>query len=339
MRGGMAICPRGPSWAPLDQAQCTPVSRRTPALFALLVAALAAPAAAQAAPAPAHIGLHVGHLKGGKATVLSRVPISGVLTPFVAGEKVELLFFRNRHQVGSETVKVRNGPGDKGTFETRFLVRRYGRFAAQAVHAATAGQQGAATEREKFGVRFPGLGSGQCGRVVRGFKRNLSRLGYVPGSGSCMSDRAHRAVLAYRKVNRFGHNQHAGAGLVKRVFAGKGRFHPKHRDAGEHVEVSISKQVLVFVNKKGRAVETYHVSTGKSSTPTVTGRFQFYLRQPGTNSHGMVDSTYFHGGYAVHGYPSVPATYPASHGCVRVPIPDAAHIYNRIFIGEPIYVY
>ena len=53
----------------------------------------------------------------------------------------------------------------------------------------------------------------------------------------------------------------------------------------------------------------------------------------------MVDSTYFHGGYAIHGYPSVPATYPASHGCVRVPIPDAAHIYNKIFIGETIYVY
>lgn len=315
------------------------MSRRTTPLLALIVAALAAPAAAQAAPAPASIGLGVGHLHGGKAKILSRVPISGVLSPFVAGEKVDLLFFRNGHQVGSETVEVHNGPGDKGTFKTRFRVRRVGRFAVQAVHEATAAQAGAASERAKFGVRFPGLGNGECGRVVRGFKRNLSKLGYVPGGGSCMSDRTERAVLAYRKVTGYGHNAHAGAGLVKRVFAGKGRFHIRYPNAGEHVEVSISKQVLVFANKQGRAVETYHVSTGKSSTPTVTGRFTFYLRQPGTNSHGMVHSTYFHGGYAVHGYPSVPATYPASHGCVRVPIPDALHIYSKIFLGETIYVY
>ena len=315
------------------------MSRRIPLILALL-AILVVPAAAQAAPAPADdIGLHVGHLRGGKAMILSRVPIRGSISPFVAGETVDLLFFRNGRQVGTETVQVRNGPGGKGMFETRFRVRRGGRFAVQAVHVATADQQGSASGREKFGVRFPGLSDGQCGRVVRGFKRSLSKLGYVPGGGSCMSDRAQRAVLAYRKVNNRGHNLHAGKGIVKRVFAGRGAFRPRHPNAGEHVEVSIGKQVLVFVNRKGRAVETYHVSTGKPSTPTVTGRFEFYRRQPGTNSVGMVHSTYFQGGYAVHGYPSVPPTYPASHGCVRVPIPDSRHIYEKIFLGETIFVY
>jgi L,D-transpeptidase catalytic domain len=315
------------------------VSRRPPALLALLAAALVAPAAAQAAPAPATIGLHLDHLKGGKAKILSKVAIDGVLSPFVAGEQVQLLYFRNGHRVGIETLKVRKGKGGKGTFETHFRVRRGGRFAIQAIHEASPALQGAATKRQKFGVRFSGLGDGECGRVVRGFKRILDDLGYVPGGGSCMTSRTGRAVLAYRKVNGYGHNEQAGKGLVKRVFARKGRFHVRHRGAGEHVEVSIGKQVLVFVNKKGRAVETYHVSTGTPSTPTVTGHFRFYLRQPGVNSSGMVDSTYFHGAYAVHGYPSVPATYPASHGCVRVPIPDAQHIYDKIFLGESIFVY
>ena len=91
-------------------------------------------------------------------------------------------------------------------------------------------------------------------------------------------------------------------------------------------------------NHRDLAVQ-YGVSTGKSSTPTVTGHFQFYLRQPGYNAEGMYFSTYFHGGYAVHGYASVPPTYPASHGCVRVPIPDALHIYNSISLGEDIFVY
>ena len=53
----------------------------------------------------------------------------------------------------------------------------------------------------------------------------------------------------------------------------------------------------------------------------------------------MVYSSYFQGGYAVHGYPSVPATYPASHGCIRVPVPDARRIYGEIKLGERIFVY
>ena len=46
----------------------------------------------------------------------------------------------------------------------------------------------------------------------------------------------------------------------------------------------------------------------------------------------------FHGNFAIHGYYSVP-TYPASHGCVRVPVPNALQIYNWIDIGDPIFVY
>jgi hypothetical protein len=314
------------------------VSRRTPILLALLAAALIAPAAADAAPVPAAIGLHVGHLKGGKAKILSRVPIKGTLSPFVAGERVDLLFFRNGHQVGTERVDLHSGPGAKGTFKSKFLVRRGGNFAVQAVHEASAAQAGAATPRRKFGVRYPALGQGRCGRLVRAFKKALHQQGYVPSGGSCFNDKDARAVLAYRKVNGDSHNFHSGAGIVKSVFAGHGAYHLRYPKAGKHAEVSISKQVLVLASGD-KPLQTYHVSTGKSSTPTVTGHFHFYLRQPGTNSHGMVDSTYFHGGYAVHGYPSVPATYPASHGCVRVPIPDAHHIYSSIDIGESIYVY
>jgi hypothetical protein len=314
------------------------VSRRTSVVAALIFAALAAPAAASAAPAPANVSLEVGHLKGGNAAILSSVPVRGTVSPFVAGESVDLLFFRNGHQVGSETVDVHNGPGGSGTFQTKFRVRRDGRFAVQAVHEASAGQQGAASPRKKFGVSYPNLGQGKCGRVVRAFKKELHKLGYVPSGGSCIGDKDARAVLAYRKVNGKDHNTHAGKGIVKRVFSGRGAFHLKYPNAGKHVEVSISKQVLVIADGD-RPLQTYGVSTGKSSTPTVTGHFTFYLRQPGTNSHGMVDSTYFHGGYAVHGYPSVPATYPASHGCIRVPIPDAHHIYNSISLGESIYVY
>ncbi len=62
------------------------------------------------------------------------------------------------------------------------------------------------------------------------------------------------------------------------------------------------------------------------------------MRQPGTNSHGMVHSSYFIRGYAIHGYAEVPV-YPASHGCLRVPIPDALTIFNWLSLGDRVDVY
>ena len=52
----------------------------------------------------------------------------------------------------------------------------------------------------------------------------------------------------------------------------------------------------------------------------------------------MYYSVYLQGGYAIHGYHSVP-TYPASHGCVRNPIPLSVFIYNWVRLGMSIYVY
>ncbi len=52
----------------------------------------------------------------------------------------------------------------------------------------------------------------------------------------------------------------------------------------------------------------------------------------------MVDSSYFISGYAIHGYIEVP-TYAASHGCLRVPIPDAPAIYAWVRFGLPVDVY
>jgi lipoprotein-anchoring transpeptidase ErfK/SrfK len=49
---------------------------------------------------------------------------------------------------------------------------------------------------------------------------------------------------------------------------------------------------------------------------------------------------YFHGGVAVHGYTSVPAT-PASHGCVRVTYAAMDHLWaaDLLPIGTPVQVY
>jgi len=48
--------------------------------------------------------------------------------------------------------------------------------------------------------------------------------------------------------------------------------------------------------------------------------------------------SYFSGGFAIHGSASVPA-YPASHGCVRVPMFAAKQLSEMIPIGTVVIVH
>ena len=104
------------------------------------------------------------------------------------------------------------------------------------------------------------------------------------------------------------------------------------------MEADLTRQVLAEIEPGGRVRALYTMSSGKPSTPTVVGRFRVYSKTLGTNAKGMVDSNYFIAGYAIHGYAEVP-TYAASHGCLRVPIPNAASIYRWIGLGTPVDVY
>ena len=52
----------------------------------------------------------------------------------------------------------------------------------------------------------------------------------------------------------------------------------------------------------------------------------------------MPYAAYFDGGIAMHGLDSVPP-YPASHGCVRISMPEAPAVYAFVSVGTPVYVY
>ncbi len=143
--------------------------------------------------------------------------------------------------------------------------------------------------------------------------------------------------MAFRKTNGMKRTFNANAGIFKKLANGRGGFHLKYPGAGKHVEVDISRQVMVLANNR-KPQHTIPVSTGAPATPTIRGHFRFYSRQAGFNSSGMYYSVYFRGGYATHGYHSVP-TYPASHGCVRNPIPLSVFIYDWVRLGMSIYVY
>jgi hypothetical protein len=312
----------------------------------LALAALALPASAAAAtpkgPAPAPtpdatVKIDVGHLHGGRASIYTKVPVSGTVSPYVPGQRVEVTFYLNGHRLVSHKVAVGQGAGDAGTFSSSVILREDGKYAVSAHHAATATLGADTTARKSWQVSFPALHPGECDQVVKGFKAAMAKMGYVSGGGSCFNGRLGREVLAYRKVNDMDRTEKAGAGVVKSVFGGKGGYQPRYPKAGEHAEVPLDKQVLVLI-KKGKPFAIYPVSTGKPSTPTVTGHYTFYRQEPGYNSEGMYYSFYWHNGYAVHGYHEVP-TYAASHGCVRTFIADQPRIYEELHFGESIFVF
>jgi len=303
-------------------------------------AAIAAPPKAPQGPEQATVKItHIGHLHSGRARIYSTVPVVGSVTPLAPHQKVDVTFYLDGHKLPRRTVKVQKdyGGGESGTFHASVLIRKDGKYAAAAHLQATDSTSGDTTVRKSWRVSFPSLAQGDCGRVVKGFKKAMAKMGYVSGGGSCFNGRTGREVLAYRKVNGMSRNEHAGKGLVKLVFGGRGGYRVRHPEAGEHAEVSLSKQVLVL-SKGDKPFAIYPVSTGKPSTPTITGEYSFYRREPGYNAEGMYYSFYWHNGYAVHGYAEVP-NYAASHGCVRTFIADQPRIYNQLHYGEPIFVF
>ena len=322
------------------------MSRRLSSLLAV-ACVLALPATAAAAPAKkpvppptpaaaATVKVKVGHLDNGRAEIMQKVPVTGTLTPFVVGEKVKVTFYLDGKILFSRNLQVGKA-GGKGTFRTSIEVRENGRYAVAAKHVATPELGADETVRKSWKVSFPSLHQGQCGDVVVGFKKAMRKMGYIANSGSCFGGKTGRGVLAYRKVNGMARSMRAGAGLVKKAFSGKGGYVVRHPGAGDHLEAPLSKQVLVFT-KGDEPYAIYPISSGKSSTPTVTGHYEMIRTEPGYNSHGMYYSWYFYGGYAVHGYESVP-DYPASHGCLRTFIADQPEIYERIFYGQDIFIW
>jgi lipoprotein-anchoring transpeptidase ErfK/SrfK len=129
----------------------------------------------------------------------------------------------------------------------------------------------------------------------------------------------------------------ADTSLFKALLAGKGTFRVRHPEHGKHVEADLSRQVIALI-QGGKVQRIYPASSGKPSTPTIQGSFRVYSKSPGFNAKGMYYSDYFIRGFAIHGYADVPV-FAASHGCLRIPIPDAISVFRWIKIGDIVDVY
>jgi hypothetical protein len=173
---------------------------------------------------------------------------------------------------------------------------------------------------------------------VRLLQSELGQLHYAVPLSGVFDEATGRALVAYRKMTGLSRIAYAGTDVFRRLAGGAGAFRVRYRHDGRHVEADLTRQVLAEIEPGGRVRAIYTMSSGKPSTPTVIGRFRVYMKTLGTNAKGMVDSNYFIRGYAIHGYAEVP-TYAASHGCLRVPVPDAPSIYAWAHEGTPVDVY
>jgi hypothetical protein len=296
------------------------------------------PAPAPPGPKPAKIRLKVNGLKGGKAKVGDRVEIVGTVTPFVGHQKVQV-----RLGNGGDTV-LRANPyvrQVKGRNFGRIKLRSQplldsGKYRARARKKATANQLGGTAKSKKFSLKFTDLDPGDRGPAVDLFNELMRDEGYYGTDKHRYGSHTERAVMAFRKVNGMARNFQATPEIFKMLAAGEGGFKPKYA-SGKHAEVDISKQVMALVDG-GKAKYVFHIATGAAATPSDQGAFTFYRKDPGYNSLGMYYSVYYNRGEATHGYHSVPP-YPASHGCIRNPIPDSIFIYNWIDLGDKMYVY
>ena len=267
-----------------------------------------------------------------------KILVRGIVVPYVAGQTVKVTFFRDGRKVLVRRMSVIAVGDGSGQFHITYTSAATGVVQAWAVHEATP-QQGAFTAHsENVPVSSTNLGSGAHGPWVRLLQSELNALHFAVPLNGVFDDATGRAVIAYRKLAGLARVAYTNVGVFELLQRGAGSFHVRYRRDGRHVEADLSRQVLAEIEPGGRVRSIYTMSSGKPSTPTVIGHFQVYLKTPGVNTEGMVDSNYFIRGYAIHGYPEVP-TYAASHGCLRVPIPDAASIYGWVHAGTAVDVY
>ena len=302
----------------------------------------ASPASAlsrRAAPERAHVSVRAKGLRKGKLRVGHRSRAVGYLQPFVQGQRVRIVLMRKGRVIAKRNPVVKRVHNtDRGRFDLRSpTLIKPGTYRVVAKHFGTSSQRQAVARSAKFRLKYPNLGPRDRNSNVKLFNHLLARQGYYTTHGKSYSTKTGLAVMAFRKVNGMSRTFNASPGIFRKLAGGKGAFHLRYPGAGKHVEVDISKQVMVLA-KHRKPQYTFPVSTGAPATPTIRGHYRFYMRQPGFNSEGMYYSVYWHGGYAIHGYHSVPP-YPASHGCVRNPIPESKFIYNWVSIGMSIYTY
>jgi L,D-transpeptidase-like protein len=178
----------------------------------------------------------------------------------------------------------------------------------------------------------------------------LDQIGYwvnLEAKGNDVSMR--HALIAFQKIEG---RERTGVLTLRELEALRVARSPEPLETGyPHLEIDLHRQVLFVVDVAGARLRILPISSGSGEffteggvtrqAVTPTGRFKVYRKIEGWRKSPLgllYYPNYFYGGVAIHGNPSVP-TYPASHGCVRIPMFASREFSEFVTIGMVVNVY
>ena len=196
----------------------------------------------------------------------------------------------------------------------------------------------------------PGLRTGSSGPEVAALEQRLLDLHYDPGKLDSRYDSStQHAVMAFQKVYGLARTGRATQDVLDRLANAEAPGALVPGGGSTRVEVDLKRQVL-FLYKGNSIFRILPVSTGSgkrycvdgecAKAVTPGGSFRVTRRISGWRESRLgklYNPLYFNGGIAIHGAPSVPG-YPASHGCVRIPMYASAWFPAQVPNGTPVYV-
>ena len=267
----------------------------------------------------------------GSTKLFGRARVRGNVKPALTGQRIKIVLLRYGKQIGTKKVALRDGRW----FSTKTKVRKPGTLRARAV-ATSPDHLRAAARSGTRETSLPYLRAGSTGEHVKLLEKRLIGLGYyLPGADTRFDSRTADAMLAFNKVQR-----RARVGTVDpatwRKLASPIIPKARHKSPKFHIEIDQTRQVL-FTVRKGKVENILHTSTGAGGA-TRDGTWTVHRVLAGTSGGGLYYPSYFDGLRAIHGWPDVP-TYPASHGCARVPMWAATWIFSKAPVGTRVYVY
>ncbi len=172
-------------------------------------------------------------------------------------------------------------------------------------------------------------------------QKRLVKLNYLPpGAVDGLNGyRTQQAVIAFQSWEGLTRDGIVGP-ADQAALADARKPRPGKSGPARRIEVYRSKGVALMV-EDGKTKRAIHVSAGAPSTPTPSGSYSVFRKERNSWSvpfqQWLPYASYFNAGIAFHEYAQVP-TYPASHGCVRVPSPEARFVYGFAKIGTAVIV-
>lgn len=181
-------------------------------------------------------------------------------------------------------------------------------------------------------------------------EQRLSDLGYWAGPIDGVFDSASRhALTAFQKIEG---RKRSGKLTRAELEALRSADLPEPRDKTyAHVEVDLTRQVLMIVDENGTVTKVLPVCSGNEKlyndrgvtkrAHTPRGRFIVTRKINGlriSSLGALYYPCYIVNGIAIHGSPSI-AAYPASHGCIRIPMFAAKAFHDLTPVGTIVIVY